>query len=66
VGLSWRLGLLWIQGFGGSRELQAHTTVDYGTTLTPQVRDLYEQIALDLYNSVSLEDLESNGWLKSD
>jgi len=29
VGLSWRLGLLWIEGSAGVRELQAYTTVDY-------------------------------------
>ena len=63
VGLNWRLGLLWVQGSGNSRELQAHMTVDYQTTLSPEVPDLSEQIALDVYNSVSIQDLERNGWL---
>ncbi len=63
VGLNWRFGLLWIEGSDNSRELQVHTTVDYRTTLSPEVLDLSEQIALDVYNSVSIQDLERNGWL---
>jgi len=66
VGVNWRFGLLWVQGSGNSRELQAQATVDYQTSLSPEVPDLSVQIALDVYNSVSIQDLERNGWLTAE
>lgn len=63
TGFAWRLGLLWIHGPTGVQEIQASTSVDYRTTFAKGV-DPYEQISADVYNSVSAEDLERNGWMK--
>lgn len=63
VRITSRLGLLWVQGSAGAEEIQISTNVDYQSTFASELLDPYEQISLDVYNSVSLQELECKGWL---